>query len=184
MRRREVLRAIGVGTVASLAGCAGGGGGETAELPFERDVDPTRTYLRVSGDDAGDAEPVDIGSLGVQGGSQVRIVRQGSFTGSSGGLGMTAVFSGSGALSSGDQRERVVDALDAGEDYETSATFNGGQATDISEDFLVADNGGEQTSVTVTVPDGATHLFVAAIDNYYQDNGQGDPPFGVRIEDA
>lgn len=49
---------------------------------------------------------------------------------------------------------------------------------------MIADNEDESASSTVTVPDEATHLFVAAIDNLYEDNGQGDPPFTLRIESA
>jgi len=184
MRRRQYIVTIGTAGAVALAGCSGDDSSGGSDLPFEREVDPSRTYLRTNNDDAGNAQPIDIGSLGIQSGSTLRIIRQGSFTGSSGGTGMTGVFSGSDELAGSDTRERVVDAVDAGEDYETSPTFEGSQPTDIPEDFLIADNEDNQMSVTVTVPDGATHLFVAAIDNLYGDNGQGETPFGVRIESA
>lgn len=188
MRRRQYLAGLGAVATASLAGCGGGGGGQNAtptfDPPFEREIDPSRTYLRTSDDDAGDARPVDIASLGIRSGTSLRLERLGSFTGSSGGTGMTGVFSGSDTLRSSDARERVADAIDAGDDFETSPTYNGSMPTDIPEDFLIADNEGSQTDVTVTVPDGATHLFVAAIDNFYQDNAHGDTPFALRIDRA
>lgn len=186
MRRRQYIVTLGVATAGILAGCSDSDDTSSGEpdLPFEREVDPSRTYLRTNNDDAGDAEPIDIESLGIQSESTLRLIQQGSFTGSSGGTGMTGVFSGSAEFAASDTRERVVEAIDAGDDYETSPTFEGSQPTDISEDFLIADNEGNQTSTTIRVPEGATHLFVAAIDNYYQDNGQGDSPFGVRIESA
>lgn len=114
----------------------------------------------------------------------LRLERLGSFTGSSGGTGMIGVFSGSATLESADTQTRVPDAIDAGEDVETIATYYGSLETDIPEDFMIADNEDESASSTVTVPDEATHLFVAAIDNLYEDNGQGDPPFTLRIESA
>ncbi|PSQ39649.1 hypothetical protein BRD13_02075 [Halobacteriales archaeon SW_5_70_135] len=181
--RRDLLVAVGVGVCGGLAGCVGGED-DAADLPFEREVDPSRTYLRTQSDDAGDARSVDLSSLGVDPGLTVRLERLGSFTGSSSdGTGMTGVFSGSSELAA-DVRERVIDAVDAGEDYETAATFEGNAETDVPEDFLIADNENERTSTTVTVPEGATHLFLAAVDNFYQDNEQGDPPFTLRIESA
>jgi hypothetical protein len=196
MQRRRYLAGLATLTTVSVAGCSGGDTDDstdeedtgtatpTFDPPFEREIDPARTYLRTNDDDAGDARPIDIGSRNIRLGSTIRLVRRGQFTGSSGGMGMTGVFSGSSTLESSDVRERVPDAIDAGEDFETSATFNGGLETDVPEDFRIADNEGEQTSVTVTVPDGATHLFVAAIDNFYEDNGQGESPFTIRIENA
>lgn len=188
MKRRRYLTALGTASTVSVAGCLGGGdSGEptpTFDSPFEREVDPSRTYLRTSNDDAGDARPIDVESLGLQPGATVRLVRLGSFTGSSGGTGMTGVFSGSETLLASEKRERVPDAVDAGEDYETSPTYNGEAETDIPEDFLIADNEETETSATVTVPEGATHLFVAAIDNLYEDNAHGETRFAVRIESA
>ncbi|MFC7077360.1 hypothetical protein [Haloarcula halophila] len=184
--RRELVTTVGTGLSIAVTGCLGGGNDATPtpDLPFERQIDPSRTYLRTQSDDAGDARPIDLSALGVNAGQSVRLERLGSFAGSSGGTGLTAVFSGSDRLESADVTERVPDAIDAGEDYETSPTYNGEAPTDIPEDFLVADNEGDRTSVTVTVPDGATHLFVAAIDNFYEDNDQGDPPLAVRITSA
>jgi hypothetical protein len=185
--RREFLAGSLAAVSTGVAGCSGGSEGtptRTPDLPFERDVDPSRTYLRTRGDDAGDARPVELPSLGIGPGVTIVLERRGRFTGSSGGTGMTAVFSESATLAPADTRNRVVDAVDAGPDYETSATFEGDAETDVPEDFLVADNEGEQTGVTVTVPDDATHLFVAAIDNFYQDNAHGATRFGLVIRTA
>jgi len=182
MHRRQYLGGLGGALAVSLAGCAGDESTDEPDLPFEREIDPSGTYLRTNNDDAGDAQPIDLDGRAITPGTDLRLERTGSFTGSSGGTGMTGLFSSSDTLRAGDTRERVPDAIDAGDDYETSATYNGEQATDVPEDFLIADDDGEQSSVTVTVPDSATHLFVAAIDNLYEDNGQGDPPFTLRVE--
>jgi hypothetical protein len=61
---------------------------------------------------------------------------------------MTGVFSGSETLLTSEERERVPGAVDAGEDYETSPTHNGGAKTDTPEDFPIADNEETQTSTT------------------------------------
>lgn len=183
-RRRFPTGAV-AGVSVGITGCSGGSGGTPTasfDTPFERDVDPARTYLRTQSDDAGDARPVDLASIGLRPGTTVVLERRGLCTGSSGGTGMTGLFSADGTLESADVRERVVGAIDAGDDYQTSPTDEGGVETDIPEVFLVADNEDDQTSVTVTVPDGATHLFVAAIDNFYQDNARGETRFELRIE--
>ncbi len=128
---------MGVGAYGGLVSCFGGGGGNDApELPVEREVDPFRTYLRTRSDDAGDARPVDVASLGVEPGLSLRLERLGSSTGSSSeGTGMTGVFSGSGELAAADTRERVVDAVEVGDDYETAATFNGAPRPTCSRTF-------------------------------------------------
>jgi len=180
--RRGFLTSVSLLVTVLSSGCLGNSDDPGGfEGQFERDVDPSRTYLRTESDNTGDASPIDLGSLGLEPGDEITIERSGSFEGSSGGTGMIAVFSGSDELAPSDSQKRVADAIDAEEDYETSPTYEGGSTTDIPEDFLVADNGGEQKSVTVTVPEGATHLFVAAIDNFYEDNSPGEEGFGVRI---
>jgi len=185
--RRAFLAGSVAAVSAGVTGCVGGSGGtptQSPDLPFERDVDPSRTYLRTQGDGAGDARPVELSALGIEPGVAIVLERRGVFTGSSGGTGMTAVFSESASLAPADTRNRVVDAIDAGADYETGATYEGDAETDVPEDFLVADNEDDQTNVTVTVPEAATHLFVAAIDNFYQDNAHRETRFGLRIEAA
>jgi hypothetical protein len=80
-----------------------------------------------------------------------------------------------------EQRERVVGALatDAPAVL-TSPTFMGGRPTDIAQDFGF-DVG---MDITVTVPDGATTLFLAKSDQWYHDNSDPDHDYGVLISAA
>ena len=48
---------------------------------------------------------------------------------------MTGMFSGSETLLTSEERERVPGAVDAGEDYETSPTHNGGADSDYRDRF-------------------------------------------------
>lgn len=146
-------------------------------------VDPSATYLHTAADDpAADATPIPLGELGIEPGSEVTLTRVGSYTkGGPGGQGLTAVFSASSELLAPEELDRLPDAIDAGEDYETSPTYYGDEQTDIPEDFLVSTQDGSDPSVTVTVPAEASHLFVAAIDNLYADNTDEDDDFGVEI---
>jgi len=92
---------------------------------------------------------------------------------------MHAVFSESAALLAQSERDRVADAIDVGPDHDTSPTYYGSVATDVPEDFLVSDNDGSRTSVTLSVPDGATHLFVTPRDNLFGDNAGNDYRLGL-----
>ena len=67
------------------------------------------------------------------------------------------------------------DAIDAGQDYVSAPTYVDGQPTDIPEDFKC------DPEVLITIPDGATHLFLGARDVYFADNTDVDGDFGVRI---
>jgi len=151
---------------------------EAPEPDVEIDLDPTATYLHTNGEDVPGAEPIDLQQLGVSPGEEITLVRLGSFS-SGGGYGLLAVFSETSTLLPQDRRHRVADAVDAGIDHETSATFYGSESTDVPEDFLVADHDRTVRSVSVVVPKGARYLFAAAKDNLYNDNG--DDGFGIGI---
>jgi len=86
-----------------------------------------------------------------------------------------------GCGSSGDENASGTtrEPGDAGVDHETAATYYGSEATDVPEDFLVADHDQTARSVSVVVPEGARYLFAAAKDNLHNDNG--DDGFGVGI---
>lgn len=151
--------------------------------PTTRSIDPTRTYLRTdSSDDAGDAVPFDLQNLGISPGDTLRLTRLGDFEKQGdGGFGMIGVFSGSSTLAASGQRNRVVDAIDAGPDVQTVETFQDGDPTDIPEDFKIAARNGTDRSLTITVPSGATHLFVSPIDNLFEDNTDPDDNYRLRI---
>ena len=53
-------------------------------------------------------------------------------------------------------------------------TFNRGNPTDVDEDFFIDD-------ILITVPTGATFLFVTVPDTYYQDNSDPDGDLAVRL---
>jgi sugar lactone lactonase YvrE len=145
-------------------------------------LDPADTYLRVDTgiDSAGDTTPIDLSALGIGAGDTVRLTRVGDFVGVSGGpdnsTAQAAVFSSSATLLSQTVVNRVQDAIDAGTDYATAPTFPNNLPTDIAEDFFVPGTG-----VELTVPSGATQLFVAVPDNLYGDNSDPDNDYGVDV---
>jgi predicted ribosomally synthesized peptide with SipW-like signal peptide len=149
---------------------------EPGPISFERAIDPKATYLRTNNDPgAGDTIPIDLGANGLTPGDSIRIEVLGEYTKPTTSTTTLAVFSASDTLLDSSQLNRVADAIDTGADATTAATFYGGLQTDIPEDFQF------DSSVDITVPAGATHLFVAARDNLYQDNADSDGDYGVRI---
>ena len=57
-----------------------------------------------------------------------------------------------------------------------------GEATDVLEDFLTSEPGATHPKVeSVTVPSGATHLFIAVPDERYMDNSDPDNDLNVMI---
>jgi hypothetical protein len=145
-------------------------------------LDSRETYLRTNADGGAlDTVAIELVSLGLIAGDAVRLTQLGDFdcgppcTDSN--VGMIAVFSSTTALLAGSQAHRVPGALAAGTDFVTPVTFVGALLTDIPEDFAVLGTG-----VTVNIPIGATHLFIAARDILYHDNTDPDRDFGVRIE--
>lgn len=147
-------------------------------LPSTFSVDPKRTYLRTNGDAALEALKIDLGALGMAGGSTVRLERLGAYDCGSpcvdDRVGMIAVFSAGDVLLAPDEPHRVPGAIDAGADVVTASTWSGGLPTDIAEDFAIADT-------TIGVPDGATHLLVGTADSLYLDNTDPNGDFAVRI---
>lgn len=203
--RRRLLSVVGAGALAAIAGCQAGSEGdgtptttdgdsatatseEPAFDPVTVDVVPTTTYLRTNNDAAGDTTPIALADQPFGPGDRITLERLGEFDngapGGSAGLGIHAVFSESAELLGGSERNRVADAIDVGPDHVTSPTYYGSLATDIPEDFLVSNNDGSQTSVTVDIPESATHLFVAAKDNLYEDNSVSGDQFAVRMSDG
>jgi hypothetical protein len=141
-------------------------------------VDPAAAFLHTCGDPgAVDTEPIILADQGLVPGTSIRIEVLGQFFGGGGNSdGLEAVFSSSGTLLDGSELNRVPDAIDAGEDYDSPPTFGcGGEPTDIPEDFVCT------PEVSVTIPVGATHLFLSATDVYFGDNTDTDEDFGVNI---
>lgn len=141
-------------------------------------LDPTGTFLRTVRDDSTDPAIVSLGDLGISPGDEITLEVVGEWTNGRGieKTDTIAVFSSSSEfVADPSVRNRVPGAIDAGPDVETQPTFRDEQPTDIPEDFPV------EESVTVTVPDDASHLFLAARAVFYQDNSDFDDNYAVRI---
>lgn len=149
--------------------------------PTEVELSPRATFLRTSPTGAEDARVLSLRELGLSPGDSVRLVRLGRWaqgTGQAYGH-LLAVFSASDSLAPHDRRYRVPAALDAGPRRATGRHPIGGWATDIPQDFSFG--GPHQDSVTVRVPDGASHLFLGVDDLLVGDNTVADSILGVRI---
>lgn len=198
LSRRHFLTTVGGAATAGLAGCSSGDdnsdddGTETSSDPaFDPvtiEVPPTATYLRTNNDAADDTTPIPLTEQPFGPGDRVTLERLGEFDNGSpsgtAGLGMHAVASTSSTLRSQSEFRRVPDAINVGGYHQTSRTYYGGLWTSIRADFLVADNEETRTSITVDIPEEATHLFVAAKDNLYEDNSVAADQFAVRISDG
>lgn len=170
------------------SGCGGGGNGGGGNGGGSADslivpVNPMQTYLLVeSGFTALNAQAVSLAGLGVAPGDSVCFRAVGDYVIGGGvlasqndqplGLG---VFSATPRLDPIDQRNRVLDAVEAGEDIVSPATVATGSPTDIDQDF-------DATNACLTVPAGARYLFLSVWDNYFADNTEVDgQTFGVSV---
>ncbi len=86
------------------------------------------------------------------------------------------VFSASAQLLGISELNRVIDAIDAGEERVTDNTWSGNLTPDISEDFGI-----EEEAVKITVPSGAKYLFVGNADCLHSDNSETTEGFKVEI---
>jgi hypothetical protein len=148
----------------------------------EINLDPTRTYLNLQGNDA---SAIRLSDLGIGAGDTIKLETFGYFLLYPGDPGTNtntgAVFSSTSSLLpfmyGVDNWHRIPGAIDAGmPEMVTDAPGFIPWLFDITEDFRV------DPSVTVLVPTGAEYLFLAAVDAYFYDNSvpQGGS-FGVRI---
>jgi hypothetical protein len=84
---------------------------------------------------------------------------------------LIGVFSSTNQLLSVSEADRVPDAIDAGDDIETSQTFFSHENTDIPEDFQITPS----TGFLIQVPQNAKYLFVSMADSWYPDNTSSSP---------
>lgn len=94
------------------------------------------------------------------------------------------VFSTSTALLGTSVQHRVVGAIPSAASVSSPCvspvTFYGGQPTDISQDFFIPFAG-----LSVDVPLGATHMFVAVPDDFFADNVSPRPgEYGIVVSTA
>jgi hypothetical protein len=159
-------------------------GPEETFIGFFR-LGPTTTYLHVCLSladpfyDGGviDVVPILLADYGLAPGDEVRFEAMGDYHNGNGertrGMG---VFSSSGTLLATTEAHRVPDAIDAGDAYVTNPTWGcGNEPTDIPEDFAY------EPTATVTIPGGATHLFLCVRDSWYADNTDLDDDCGVNV---
>jgi hypothetical protein len=152
-------------------------------------VDPRDAYLHVSAaDPAFDVIPVSLASRQISPGDVVAVKRVGDFVDTNGGpdtsTEMCGIFSASDALDVKSALDRVTDALDPidGSECVTAPTSSGSEPTDVPEDFLISAQGAGQPMIEhVTVPTGATHIFIAVPDEAYGDNSDPDADLGVVV---
>lgn len=148
-------------------------------------INSKQTYLHAaSADSALDAIPIELAVIGVAPGDRVELTQLGDFDNGPGGdvfTTLVGVFSASPTLLPKIDLHRVVDAIEAGVDVLTTATFFGSEPTDVPEDFVVVNSFFPAGTICVVVPPGATHLFIVAHDSLYEDNGDPDGDYGVRI---
>lgn len=189
---REILKGLAL-AVAVLAAVMPRSAIAQSALPVTVPLDPARTYLRTSADpDARDTSPFELAALGLRSGEMIQIDRLGFYRNGAPPRftdrvsGMIGIFSASATLLSSDHSRRVVDALDAGFDFSSPATCQGGVPTDVPEDFQISPTftTAPIASIVVRVPERATHLFIAAIDCFYGDNDDPNGDFAVRISRA
>lgn len=133
-------------------------------------VAPRATYLRTEQDpDAARAAALPLDSLGIAPGDALTFYVTGyvdlqpTATPAVRSRDLVGLFAASPTLDAPDRLVRVPDARDAGADFVTDSTALGRLPTDVPEDFFA-------TRATVTVPAGATHLFLAVHDVFYSDN--------------
>jgi hypothetical protein len=154
-------------------------------------IDPLSTFLFTNNDpwsgtgSVAGATPIMLSDIGISAGDSIHLEMLGDWydghAGYSGDVSsmdvvseMIGLFSSSSILLAADVLNRVPGALDAGVPIQTWNTLFGSLSTDIAEDFGIS-------NTFLTVPQGATHLFVAAHDIYYSDNSDPDGDFAVRI---
>jgi len=143
-------------------------------------IDVFSAYLHVDpADVTNPAIPILLAGLGIAPGDSIHLQCSGDWDPGPGGdtqTNLLAVFSSSATLLSTTLLHRVPGALGTALTNFSGGTWPGNEPTEIPEDFLVSFPG-----VAVTVPAGATHLFVTPADIYYRDNEDPDSDLGVTL---
>ncbi|NOG86052.1 MAG: hypothetical protein HND49_20035 [Planctomycetes bacterium] len=160
----------------------------SAALPKTIKIDSLNTYIRT---DLSPPSPIDgnvpvsdaieLGSIGIHPGDYIRLEQLGFYKR---GVAfaddfneMIGVFSSNNTIAPPANLNRVVGAIDAGDNFTTLVTSQGNLQTDIAEDFRITD-------IVIQVPVAAQYLIIAANDNFYPDNTDPNGDFAVRISAA
>lgn len=141
------------------------------------------TYLHTVSDNRRAPQVIDLATLGVVPGDNLRLRRKGSYSDNvlPDNRRIAGVFSATnnlredpiGGLLWWFNPSRLPDAINAGVDVKTPPTFWLLVPTNIKEDFEVLD------STVVTVPAGAKYLYFTPIDNHFDENFSFDLRVGV-----
>lgn len=179
------VRRTGLAGIA-LAMLAVGVAGQPAALAgVFTPLNSKRTFLHTASDPSLDAIALELASFGVVPGDRLELRRVGEFDNGPGSdvfVGMLAVFSDGPEILPSTALHRVPGAIAAGLPVNSGTTHLGGEPTDIPEDFAVCHPSYPDQTICVIVPRGATHIFVAAWDSYYGDNGDQDGDWGFELE--
>lgn len=178
-RRARTRAVVGVLALLTCATAAPSAASQTFTIP----VASQATYLRTAPSDAAaNTVPIALAGLGLDPGQTLHMTGIGTFDPGPGGdasNSLIGIFSASATLLAPDTLHRVPGAIDAAAPFATAATYFGGLPTDVPQDFRVS--GAELPESLVTIPDGATHLFIAIHDSYYEDNSDPNGDYAVRI---
>lgn len=143
-------------------------------------VTPNASFLHKDPfDSPADALPIPLAGLGLTPGSIVKLQSSGDWDNGPGldvHFHFAAVFSASPTLLAGTERYRVPDALGVGIDQNMGVTCPNADSMDTPQDFRI-----DTTGVVVTIPLGATHLFVMPLDCYSVDNNDPDGDCALKI---
>jgi hypothetical protein len=126
---------------------------------------------------AADTTPIELADYGLAPGNSITIEIVGDFDNGNGQRERAvAVFSSSDELLAKSEAHRVPGAIAAGTAFVTTPNEGcGHEPTDIPEDFDCT------PEVSITIPQGASHIFICARDSYYSDNSDAENDFGVKI---
>jgi len=138
------------------------------------DVSVRGAYLYVDPRDNSDVESpgiADLQSNSISAGDTILISFEGTVDNYGGSDYHTldyliGVFSATNQLLSVSEVDRVPDAINAGDDFDTEQTWFSHENTDIPEDFQITPSKG----FLIQVPQNANYLFISMLDSWYPDN--------------
>lgn len=145
---------------------------------------PTNTFYRTNSDpNATDAYSLPIGAFGVSPGGWLKLRCVGAWNnGVSGDVlqDMVGCFAANGVVLANTNLQRLPLPIAAGTAIHSNPTAVGNLTTDINEDFWISRTG-TVSEVTIQVPPGTVHLFVAVPDSFYSDNTDPNADLGIEV---
>jgi len=154
----------------------------TATAAITIDIDPSLSFLRANGEVPGLPSAILLSDIGINSGDVIAVETFGMFQfgtspDSLSSLAIGVFSSDNVVLSDVTLLERVPGAIAAGTPIATPPTAIGGLPTDIAEDFKIS-----PIIDSFVVPEGASYLFLTALDSGYVGNTvPAGGEFGVSI---